>query len=178
MKFVVIFFIPIVFQKDSSLIIYDFKKEKNNYNWYIVNDDVMGGLSKAEFKLNENDIAIFKGYVSTENNGGFCSIRHRFKLKNVSTYSHVVIKVKGDRKYYQLRIKEKSNQRFSYITNFETTGAWEIIKIPFESFYPSYRGYKLDMPNYSGDLMQEITILIGNKKKEAFELHIESIKLE
>ena len=58
MKFVVIFFISFVFQKDSSLIIYDFKKEKNTYNWYIVNDDVMGGLSKAEFKLNENDISI------------------------------------------------------------------------------------------------------------------------
>jgi hypothetical protein len=33
------------------------------------------------------------------------------------------------------------------------------------------------MPNFSGDVLPEITFLIGNKKEEDFELLIDSITL-
>jgi hypothetical protein len=44
--------------------------------------------------------------------------------------------------------------------------------------YPSYRGRKLDLPNYPGKTMEEITFLIANKQEEHFKLEIDSISLK
>ena len=44
-------------------------------NWNIVNDDVMGGISKSYLALNDENNLIFSGNVSLKNNGGFASTR-------------------------------------------------------------------------------------------------------
>jgi len=164
--------------QDNPSYIFDFKHKKSTAGWNVVNDGVMGGLSHGEIAISDAGNGLFIGYVSTENNGGFSSVRHKFKTKQVSKYENVILKVRGDGKSYQFRIKENSAQRHSYVTAFETSGKWETIKLPFTSFYPSFRGLDLDIPNFSGQEMEEIAILIGNKKNEAFSLEIESIVLE
>lgn len=178
MKLVFILGIISMIHQGNSGLIFDFSKDKNTANWYIVNDGVMGGLSKGTFTINDAGHAMFKGFVTTENNGGFSSVRYSFNKKNVSVYTHVVLKVKGDGKSYQFRIKENQSQRYSYIASFDTSVDWEIIKIPLQTFYPGFRGYALDKPNYSGESMEQIAILIGNKTKESFALEIDSIYLE
>lgn len=165
-------------QQDSSSNIFNYKDAKNNSNWYTVNDGVMGGMSEGTISINDVGIATFNGYVTTDNNGGFSSTRYVFNKKDVSKFNHVVLKVKGDGKSYQFRIKENSSQRYSYITTFKTSCEWETIKIPLSSFYPSFRGNRLDKINYSGNLMEEIAILIGNNTKESFKLEIKNIYLE
>jgi NADH dehydrogenase [ubiquinone] 1 alpha subcomplex assembly factor 1 len=169
--------ISMMFQ-DSSSTIFDSKKVKDLSNWYVVDDGVMGGLSRGELTINDSGHCLFKGYVTTENNGGFSSIRYGFNKKSVSEYKYVILKLKGDGKSYQFRIKDNSRQRYSYIATFNTSGDWETIKIPFSEFYPGFRGYKLEKPNYSGDVMEEIAFLIGNKVKESFALEIDKIYLE
>jgi hypothetical protein len=174
---IILLSLSVMFQ-DSTSTIFDFKIAKNTSNWFVVNDGVMGGLSQGTLTINNAGNGLFKGYVTTENNGGFSSIRHGFNKKDISKFEHIIIKIKGDGKDYQFRIKEKSSQRYSYISTFKTTGEWQTIKISLSSFYPSFRGYNLDKPNYSGAVMEEIAILVGNKKKEKFSLEIENIGLE
>ncbi len=164
--------------QDTNKIIFDFSEVKTIKDWYVVNDGVMGGLSKGKFNLNDNGNALFHGYVTTENNGGFTSVRHSFSEKNVSSFKAVTLRLKGDGKTYQFRIKADEDQSYSYVQDFKTSGDWETITISFNSFYPTYRGNKLNKPNYSGEHMEEVTFLIGNKKKESFALEIESITLE
>ena len=41
-----------------------------------------------------------------------------------------------------------------------------------------FRGYKLNEPNYAGEVIAEIAFLIGNKRNESFSLEIEKIYLE
>lgn len=178
MKFFISTIILFMLIQDTSLVIYDFTKVTNVNDWYIVNDGVMGGLSKGKLIMNDDGHAVFEGYVTTENNGGFTSVRYPFNTLDVSKYKAVKLKLKGDGRPYQFRIKAKENQRHSYIQEFETSGEWEIITIPLESFYPSFRGRKLNMPNYNGSTMEEVTFLIGNEKKESFQLEIERIYLE
>jgi hypothetical protein len=167
-----------ILAQDSSSTIFDFKEASDMSNWYVVNDGVMGGLSQGELIINDSSNGLFKGYVTTENNGGFSSIRYNFDKKNVSKYTYIVLKIKGDGKSYQFRIKDNARQRFSYMTSFNTSGDWETIKIPFDVFYPGFRGYKLERPNFQGDFMEEIAFLIGNKVKESFALEIEKISME
>jgi NADH dehydrogenase [ubiquinone] 1 alpha subcomplex assembly factor 1 len=85
--------------------------------------------------------------------------------------------VKGDGKNYQFRVKGKSRDYYSYITSFETSGEWEEIDIKLKDLYPSFRGRKLDQPNYSGESLEEVTFLIANYKNESFELLIDKIEL-
>ncbi len=145
--------------------------------WQIVNDGVMGGLSKSTIQRTEEGTAVFSGRVSLENNGGFASVQRRVDISNVSSYKHVQIKLKGDQKDYQLRLKHDASDYASYIQSFSTSGEWEIINLKIEDFYPSFRGRKLPMPNFTFDQIEQITFLISNKVKEDFALEVAWIKM-
>ena len=161
----------------NTQIIFDFNKNSNIKDWKIVDDIVMGGKSLGRFKLSPEGFGLFEGQISLENNGGFSSIRYQFKKIKVKEGSIITIKLKGDGKNYQFRVKDNSSNYYSYITSFETSGVWQEIKIPLKDMYPSFRGRKLDIPNFSHDYIEEIVFLIGNKKPENFKLLIDKIEL-
>jgi len=163
---------------NGTLMVYDFDINSDLNSWQVVDDNVMGGISKGTFYINEQGNAVFRGKVSLENNGGFSSIRFNSPPTKVAEYSSIVFRIRGDNKPYQLRIKSNSRDRISYVTYFETTGEWDTIEIQLSDMYPSFRGRKLDMPNYDGELMNELAFLIGNKKVEFFQLEIDWIKLK
>ncbi len=87
-----------------------------------------------------------------------------------SKYSKLIIRLKGDGKDYQFRVKNTSGQRHSYIYKLSTTGDWQSVEILFSKMSPSFRGYSLDIPNFNGDQMEDITFLIGNKKADLLAL--------
>lgn len=162
----------------NPMILFDFEKNVSIDAWRVVNDGVMGGLSEGQFSINEAGHGYFRGKVSLANNGGFSSVRYRFKTVPTSEYTRVNIRLKGDGKGYQFRVKAKIDQQFSYIKDFETSGDWETITVEFSEMYAAFRGRILDIPNFSGEEMTEIAFLIGNKKEETFALEIDSIALE
>jgi NADH dehydrogenase [ubiquinone] 1 alpha subcomplex assembly factor 1 len=158
--------------------IYNFTAQSNPQDWIIIDDVVMGGRSNGNFTISDDGHGIFSGAVSLENNGGFSSVRHQFTKLNTIEDSKVVIRLKGDGKDYQFRIKDKKNAYYSYITTFKTNGEWQNVTIHVKDLYPSYRGRTLDLPNFAGGPMEEIVFLIGNKKNESFQLVIDKIELE
>jgi hypothetical protein len=162
----------------NEYVIFDFNKKSNAQDWRIVDDVVMGGKSSGTFTMNEDGHGVFEGRISLDNNGGFSSVHHRFPKVQVKEYNKVVIKLRGDGKNYQFRIKANSGEYYSYIAPFSTTGEWQEIEFPLENMYPSFRGRRLDQPNFSKDSIEEITFLIGNKKEERFKLLIDKIVLE
>ncbi len=161
----------------NNKVIFDFNKNCALNKWIVVNDDVMGGKSNGKLILNKTGNAMFKGEVSLENNGGFSSIRYKMKKTTTPKKSYISMKIRGDGKRYQLRIKEKSNDYYSYVKYFQTSNVWEEIKIPINSMYPSFRGRKLDKENFNKTSIEEIGFLIGNKKQEKFNLEIDKIEL-
>ena len=162
----------------KPMVLSDFSSSAEIDKWSVVNDGVMGGVSRASLKRTSGGKALFSGHVSTENYGGFSSIRYNLEQRDISAYRYVVLRLKGDGKQYQFRLKETPSQRHSYIATFKTSGEWETIRIALASFYPGYRGMVLDIPNYSAGSLGQIGILIANKKEEDFSLEISSIVLE
>ena len=158
-------------------IIYDFNHYSDIQDWKIVDDVVMGGESSGTFALNADGYGVFSGIISLENNGGFSSVRYRFQKIKVEENTKVVIKLRGDAKNYQFRIKANSEDYYSYIIPFSTSGEWQEIDIQLKDMYPSFRGRRLDQPNFSEDSLEEITFLIANKKEESFKLLIDKIEL-
>lgn len=171
-------FILSLFTLMNITLIYDFNKDSSVKDWTIVDDGVMGGLSQGKFSIDKDGNGVFSGTVSLENNGGFSSVRHQFDKIQTTKNSKVLIRLKGDGKDYQFRIKDKSDVYYSYITTFETSGKWETVEINLSDLYPSYRGRKLNAPNFNSDSFEEIVFLIANKQNEPFKLVLDKIELE
>ena len=169
--------ILILLQGMNSKIIFDFNKEANIQYWNVVDDVVMGGRSSSQFKLNSDGFGVFKGNISLENNGGFSSVRYQLEKTEVTKYTKIKIRLKGDGKDYQFRVKNNSRNYYSYITTFSTTNEWQNIEISLKDMYPSFRGRQLNAPNFSHDFLEELVFLIGNKKDENFKMLIDTIEL-
>lgn len=163
---------------NTSPIIYDFNKKSDVAKWVIVDDVVMGGKSSGTFTLDKNGNGVFAGSISLKNNGGFSSVRYKFDKKPTKKYTKVKMRLKGDGKQYQFRIKANSGDYYSYIAPFSTSGEWQEIKILLKDMYPAFRGRKLKQPNFSKGYIEEVAFLIGNKKEEIFKVLLDKIELE
>ncbi|NNK19407.1 MAG: CIA30 family protein [Maribacter sp.] len=162
----------------QSYTLVDFQQNSNPENWTIVDDVVMGGRSSGSFYISDEGYGVFQGSVSLENNGGFSSLRYRFKKITTKPYSKIVLRVKGDGKTFQFRIKTKASDYYSFISYFDTSGDWETIEISLNEMYPAFRGRTLNIPNFSSGPIEELAFLIGNKKAESFKLEIDTISLK
>ena len=105
----------------NSHIIFDFNQKAIIKDWVIVDDGVMGGKSAGSFSLNEQGHGVFEGSVSLENNGGFSSLRYSSERILVQDFTTIALKIKGDGKNYQFRIKSNTGDYYSYITTFSTS---------------------------------------------------------
>jgi hypothetical protein len=159
--------------------IFSFNKNATISNWLVVDDFVMGGKSVGTFNINNNGFGEFSGVVSLENNGGFSSLRYRFKEINVKGFTNVVLRLRGDGRNYQFRIKDNINNSHAYIYSFSTVkNEWQRIVIPLQEMYPAFRGKKLEMQNFPGNKVAQIAFLINNKIAENFKLEIDTINFE
>jgi hypothetical protein len=89
MKTILLLFLFPILMNEAML--FDFNKKTNSNEWKIIDDGVMGGLSNGNFKIDENGNGVFFGAVSTENYGGFSSVSHQMKTKDISQFSKVSI---------------------------------------------------------------------------------------
>ncbi len=158
--------------KTNPIYSFDFNSQQD---WKVVDDGVMGGKSEGEFSISEIGMGLFSGNVSLENNGGFSSLRRSMDAEDISDYKQIVLRLKGDGKSYQFRLKANRSDYFSYVYAFPTSGEWEEVRIPLKDFYPSFRGRRLDLTTFPGKQIEEMTFLIANKKAEKFELLIDWI---
>lgn len=146
--------------------------------WYIVNDGVMGGLSTSEIERTDDGTALFTGYVSLDNNGGFASTRAGVSL-DLSSYDGVVVRVRGDGRRYQLRFRTTETfDGIAYRADFDTEpGEWLEARLPFEAFRPNFRGY---VPRGAGPLdparIRQMGFLIGDKREGPFRLEVAWVK--
>ena len=161
----------------QSQLIFDFNHTAPANNWTVVDDVVMGGRSNGRFSIDSEGHGVFSGNVSLENNGGFSSLRYRFEKINTYKNSKIAIRLKGDGKQYQFRIKNNRNTYYSYTTTIKTSGDWENITIDLKDMYPTFRGQILKMPHFNENSIEELVFLIGNKKNESFELVLDRIDI-
>ena len=158
-------------------IIYQFNESSDKRDWLIINDGVMGGVSTSSFFINTRNVGVFKGEVSTANYGGFASVRCATGKFKTEDFTKVRLKLKGDGKNYQFRLKHKNSDPESYIITFPTTGEWEEVIINLNEMFPSFRGQKLKSPNFDKSFFEQICFLIANKKNESFRIEISEIAL-
>lgn len=126
-------------------IIFDFGEVGPNLNqtWGAVDDVVMGGVSRSGIEALDNGNALFTGIVSTDNNGGFASVRTRnFEPSlELSGYQGIALRLKGDGQRYKFLIRDDNGwDSLAFASSFDTQkGQWMTVKIPFAQLIPVQR---------------------------------------
>ncbi len=91
----------------------------------IVNDVVMGGVSRSQLSLSSTGTLLFEGNISLDYGGGFASVRSVFNTLDEENLNGILIMVKGDGKTYQLLVRQqKQFDGVAFFQRFETT-KWE-----------------------------------------------------
>lgn len=143
----------------------DFSDEQLN-GWYVLNDGVMGGLSKG--RLTETDEGmIFFGSVSLENNGGFTSYRGPWQRYDLTEYKQVTIKYRSEG--MQLAFTMETSQRWwipNYKVDLVNSEDWVTETFQLKDF----KQYRLGSPtgrSFTEDIKDEIIRIgfITNEKR-------------
>lgn len=159
-------------------IIFNFNEETDANQWMAVNDNVMGGVSKGNMLIDENNNLLFFGSLSFENNGGFSSIRTLPKDFEIQGYTGIKIRVKGDGRIYQFRISnDRTFDGVAFKQDFKTiNNVWMEIDLPFASFLPTFRGRILtNVKPVSAAEIRQMGFLIADKKEGNFNLLVSNI---
>ena len=158
----------------GEIMIEDFS-EKSLLNWNIVNDTVMGGRSQARMSVRNNK-AEFMGFLSLANNGGFSSVRAYYPYDLIGI-SSITLRIKGDGRKYNFRVRTNKNSWVSYSHSFSTeSNTWQEITLNIQDFFPTYRGYNVqNVQRLSELLIREIGIMISDKNEGNFALMIDWI---
>ena len=149
--------------------------EASHNQWEIVNDNVMGGVSIGDFKIQNNKL-IFFGKLSSKFNGGFASIRTRERIQ-LNSCEKINLKVIGDGNTYQIRIKDNLSNYYSYSQDFKTNGLEQEITLNLTEFKPVFRGTPLPLENFNKKLITELTFMIVSKKEPDFKLEISEVTI-
>ena len=155
-------------------------KEADSLGWRVVDDGVMGGLSKGKIEISKDGILTFSGKLSLENNGGFSSLRTGDLKMDLAGAEGLVARVKGDGRTYQMRFSTDARFRgmeVSFKADFKTTkGEWTEVKVPFDQFKGSFRGMSLSKEKFNPSKIRRVGLLLGDKKQGPFELQVDWIR--
>lgn len=173
-------------------LIFDFTNPNQDIRefWGALDDVVMGGVSESQIRLGE-DQAIFSGNVSTENNGGFASVRSRnFTTPlDLSAYKGIVLRIKGDGKRYKFIIRCSGEwDGLAYCYSFDTIYNYiQTIEVPFKELIPTKRAKIVkDAPAFDSSQVYCLQLMLSKFEYDGklnprfspglFSLEIENIK--
>jgi monofunctional biosynthetic peptidoglycan transglycosylase len=166
---------------DESMVV-DFSGDKaRTLDWRIVNDGVMGGLSKGRHEMTEDGTMRFHGTLSLENNGGFSLVETGRIKRDLSAADALTLRVKGDGRTYQLRLSTDAKFRgreMSFRADLPTRkNEWTEVRVPYSEFVGTWRGRRLPDKTFDPSKVRRIGLLIGDKLAGPFDLEIDWIRL-
>ena len=160
---------------DQIKILLNFKDVDNAGKWMVVNDVVMGGVSRSNVSLHPDGYLLFTGEVSTNYGGGFASVRTHLENLEISKYDGFIMRVRGDGKNYQFRCRMGDNiNEIAYRNYFQANNEdWQEILLPFKDFLPTFRGRILTkFPQLDPKEINQYGFMISDKQVGNFNLEI------
>ena len=163
---------------DQVKLLLNFEDTDESGGWIVVNDGVMGGVSRSNINLHSDGYLVFAGELSTSYGGGFASIRTYDKNWEIGKYEGFILRVKGDGKTYQFRCRMGENIfEIAYRNYFQAKKEdWQEIFLPFNEFLPTYRGRVLtNFPQLDPKKIKQFGFMITDKQVGNFNLEIDWI---
>lgn len=147
--------------------------------WYPVNDGVMGGLSASGLTVTDQGTGLFAGELSLANNGGFASVRTVVGPVDLSSFAGLEIRVRGDGRTYQLRLRSDGGfDGIAYRCFYETSAnEWTVFRFAFADFEPTFRGRMVPgAPPLDLTRITQVAFMLADKRAGDFTLEIEYVR--
>ena len=165
----------------AEVNIAEFDAEENDrLNWKVVNDGVMGGLSRGKVSFTDEGVMDFSGKISLKNNGGFSLVETGNTELDLSSADGLEMKVKGDGRTYQVRLATDAKFRgreMSFAAEFPTSeGKWTTVKVPFDKLVGTFRGMTLRKAEFDPAKVRRVGLLAGDKKAGPFSIQVDWIR--
>lgn len=134
--------------------------------WEVVNDGVMGGLSKGHIEQ-AGDALSFSGTINT-NGGGFTSLRQMVREGAMAGARTLRIVYSGDARTYEVTLRSDARERgrrIAYratLTPEESTGEWSVAVIDLANLETSLFGQQVDAPSFATQEAHSVGLIIAD----------------
>lgn len=146
--------------------------------WRIVNDGVMGGISQSRVTETPDGLR-FAGTLSLENNGGFASARRSIG-QQVNGLASIVMRVRGDGRRYQLRLRQDNNwDGVAWRQEFDTSDQWQHVTFDVNDFIPVFRGRTV--PGHEPidtARVEQLGLMLADGQSGGFTLDVNDIRFQ
>ncbi len=169
------------------MTLFDFSKPAAAQAFRALDDRVMGGVSQSEFITVEHrseTLAVFRGAVSLQNNGGFCSVRASLDKPVSADAEHLWIRCQNDHQWgaktYYLNLRINGGfDGVSYRAAFEPTQTPLRHEFTAAEFAPVFRGRPVqDAPSLQFSAIQQLGLMIADTQTGPFALYVMEIGVE
>lgn len=162
-------------------VLLDFDDHSEIALWTPVNDVVMGGASRSEFKAAGAGVARFAGVVSLENSGGFASVRTIPRAWQTARAKAFVLRVHGDGHTYKFTARTDDGfDGVQYQCRFTPpAGEWSQARLPLGSFVATFRGRPVPgAPPLEPGRVRALGLMISDRQAGAFDLLLDWIAVD
>lgn len=159
----------------------DFSLAGEVERWQVVNDGVMGGLSRGRIAPADANAMRFWGNINT-NGGGFSSIRHRLASGAMEGATHVRVTMKGDGRAYQLSLRSNASmfgRSVAYRGTLRPQGKsdWKVATIALSDLEPSIFGRRVPAGPFDPAAARSIGFILADGQDGPFEMQVRRIEV-
>lgn len=154
---------------------YDNFADSQKNNWIIVNDWVMGWLSKWSFTIN-NTTLTFSGNINT-NWGGFTSIRWWVKAGSLDQYEFIRLVIRKDTRSYKITLRDNNRRGISHQAELPGWKSWEFeeVLISLDTFQPTFFWRTVTANDFQKDQVRQLGFIISDGINWPFWIEIAQI---
>ena len=143
--------------------------------WAAVDDAVMGGVSESALRASPAG-AVFAGHLSTDEGGGFASVRSPEGVFGFDGAAGLLLRLRGDGKRYYLRLYTKDTDA-AYEAPFDAASEWTDLKLPFSEFHAVWRGRDVPgAPPLEPAHITNVGLMIKDEQVGEFRLELTQIE--
>lgn len=147
--------------------------------WQPADDGLMGGVSCSSFARTADGHAAFRGCVSLENNGGFCSVRSPDLPERLAAQEAIALRVRGDGRTYSLCLHTRTLlPGTSYRCRFAPpAGEWVRVVLPFANFVLMRFGQRAGVSPVDPAAVTAMSLMVSDRQEGAFVLEVAEVTL-
>ena len=159
----------------------DFSDPDEFARWDVINDGVMGGLSKGHIEQ-VDDALSFTGTINT-NGGGFTSLRRTLPESAMAGTRWLRIVYSGDARTYEVTLRSDARERgrrIAYrapLTPEESAGEWSVAVIDLAHLETSLFGQQVDAPAFATQEAHSVGLIIADGIDGDFAMRLQRIEV-
>jgi NADH dehydrogenase [ubiquinone] 1 alpha subcomplex assembly factor 1 len=149
-------------------------------DWYVISDNVMGGVTTSKLEYTDNSM-VLSGELSLKNFGGFSSVKTRFNNFDLSSYKGLKIRYRSSYPKFAFTLENSKNWTYPYYKGHlpnSKPNVWTEATLNFKDF----KEYQIG--ESTGNMLEEdrlknivrLGIMTTDKKEGPFSIEVDYIE--